>query len=215
MNELIFITPNDKEWFDLKNLPNEEWKDIKGYETLYQISNYSRIKSLEKYKCRNIKILKPYKNYNGRYDIKLYKNGKKKGFFVHRLVAEAFIPNPENKLEVNHIRPVTKEICDNRVCNLEWCTRSENSLWMVKCGNMYQPCLGKIGKEHHSSKAVVQLDSKGEFIKIWENARQIDRELGISYKFVSRCCRHDCQTAHGFIFVFEEEYNEQMGNYKK
>lgn len=215
MIKLKLITPDDMEWFYLKNLPHEEWCDIKNYENLYQISNYGRVKSLSKYKSRTIRILKMHKNASNRYDIKLYKNGKKKGFFVHRLVAQAFIPNPENKPEVNHIKPVTKDLCDNRVCNLEWVTSKENSLWTVKCGNMYQPSLGKIGKEHHCSKSVVQLSLNGEFIRKWENARQIDKELGISYKYVSRCCKHNCNTAHGFIFMFEVEYNEQMGNTKK
>lgn len=207
MTKWEFLTPNDNRWFDLKDLSNEIWKDIKGYESLYKISNYGRIKSLSKYKSRNIKILKPHKSKDGRYDIKLYKNSKRKGFFVHRLVAEAFIPNSENKSEVNHINPVTKDLCDNRVCNLEWCTSRENSLWMVKCGNMYQPSLGKFGKYHHASKPIVQLDLDGEFIKKWENARQINRDLGIDFRYVSRCCNHKCKTAHGFIFVFEEEYD--------
>ena len=59
---LINITPNDETWFNLKNLPSEEWKDIQGYEGLYQVSNYGRIKSLSKYKNRKIFIMKPYKD---------------------------------------------------------------------------------------------------------------------------------------------------------
>ena len=215
MNKWEFITPDDERWFDLENLQNEIWKDISNYEGLYQISNYGRVKSLSKYKSRTVIILKAHKNKDSRYDIKLYKDGKKKGFYVHRLVAETFIPNPENKPEVNHINPVTKDLCDNRVCNLEWCTSKENSLWMMKCGNMYQPCLGKFGKEHHVSKPIIQLSNNGDFIKRWENAREINRELGIDFRYVSRCCKHNCKTAHNFIFIFEEEYNEQMGNIKK
>ena len=219
MSEFIFITPDDKRWYNLKDLPNEKWKDIKDYEGLYEISNYSRIKSLERVNSRGIilkeKILKPYKDRVSRYSIKLYKHGCKKGYFVHRLVGKEFIPNPYNKPEINHIEPVTKEICDNRICNLQWCTSKENSLWTIKCGNMYQPCLGKFGKDHHLSKPIIQLDLNNKFIKKWDNAREINRELGIDYRFVSRCCKHRCKTAHGFIFIFEEEYNDKMGNIKK
>ena len=63
---LIFITPKEKRWYDLDDLPNEEWLDINGYNGLYQISNYSRIKSLSKYKSRKIVIMKPYRDKYGR-----------------------------------------------------------------------------------------------------------------------------------------------------
>lgn len=208
MKNFIFITPNDNRWLNMKDLPDEEWKDIKGFEGLYQVSNYGRVKSLPKYKKPKNRIMKPYKTIDGRYQITLHKNAKNKKLFVHRLVAGAFIPNPENKPEVNHIDPVTKELCDNRVCNLEWVTSKENTQWCIKCGNLYKPCFGKFGKDHHGSKPIIQLTKDGVFVKRWENAREIQRNIGIDYRFISRCCNHKCKTAHGYIFIFEEEYNE-------
>ncbi|WP_039242623.1 NUMOD4 domain-containing protein [Clostridium botulinum] len=110
---------------------SEKWKDIKGYEGIYQISNYGRVKSLigfngHKYIKRE-KILAPYKqrtnkNYS-RSVVRLLRNGDKKDFKVHRLVANAFIPNPNNYNVVNHIdgNPL-----NNRVDNLEWCTQKMN-----------------------------------------------------------------------------------------
>lgn len=107
----------------------EIWKDIKGYEGLYQVSNLGRVKSLEQpakpgsgNHARPEVILK-LRNRLGYSVIGLYKNTKQKYHSVNRLVAQAFIPNPENKSETNHINGIKN---DNRVENLEWCTRSEN-----------------------------------------------------------------------------------------
>lgn len=109
----------------------EEWKPIKGYEGLYEISNFGRVKSLvgwngHKYVKRE-KILAPYKqqtnpNYS-RSVVKLKKNGKGKEFKVHRLVAKAFIPNPKNYKVINH---KDGNPLNNKVNNLEWCTQKMN-----------------------------------------------------------------------------------------
>lgn len=110
----------------------EIWKDIKGYEGYYQVSNLGNVRRLPtiiKYKnegFRNYppKDLIPEKTYDGYLRIVLMKEHKKQRFQIHRLVADAFIPNPENKEQVNHING---NKADNRVENLEWCTSSENA----------------------------------------------------------------------------------------
>lgn len=126
----------------------EIWKDIKGYEGLYQISNLGRIKSYDRYTnsslknnniiCRKGKILKQSDDGSGYLQIVLNKNGKRKSFKVHRLVAETFIDKSNfkymsnenikeidiNKLEVNHINEFDKK--NNSVANLEWCTKLYN-----------------------------------------------------------------------------------------
>ena len=99
----------------------EIWKDIPNYEGLYQVSNLGNIKSLFRYK----KILKPIKNTLGYLKVSLYKNKKIKVFSIHRLVAETFIPNPNNLPEINH-KDGNKG--NNNVENLEWCTRQQNIL---------------------------------------------------------------------------------------
>ena len=105
----------------------EIWKDIEGYENKYQISNLGNVKSLEtwtgdKY-IRREKILKNMVYGNGYYYVCLSKNGKVKKYKVNRLVAQAFIPNPDNKPFTNHI---DGDKLNNNVDNLEWCTQSEN-----------------------------------------------------------------------------------------
>lgn len=113
-------------------MTNEIWKDIAGYEGLYQVSNMGRVKSLQKERSNgksfyitDEKILKATKDKEGYENVFLYKNKKFKVCKVHRLVAIAFIYNPKNKPEVDHINTIRN---DNRVENLRWVTRSENLL---------------------------------------------------------------------------------------
>jgi hypothetical protein len=126
----------------------EIWKDIIGYEGFYQVSNQGRIKSFYKNsklidKVNKIKSLKLAKD--GYYNIQLIKNTKSRIFRVHRLVAVAFIPNLENKLEINHKDGIKT---NNSIENLEWCTRSENMKHAVKTG-LFKPIRGD---SHTNSK---------------------------------------------------------------
>lgn len=112
----------------------EVWKDIVGYEGLYQISNLGRVKSLNYKHTGKERILKDRKTNKGYLRAVLYKEGKQKQFLVHRLVAEAFVPNPENKPCIDHID--TNPL--NNVCtNLRWVTQKEN-------------CNNSLSKEHYS-----------------------------------------------------------------
>ena len=100
----------------------EIWKDIQGYENIYQISTFGRVKSLRKNKIMSLN------KRNGYYQICLRKNGKRKNRQVHRLVAEAFISNPLNKKIVNH---KDYDPLNNNFKNLEWCTQKENVNWSI------------------------------------------------------------------------------------
>ena len=112
--------------------PRRKWKDIQGYEGLYQVSNLGEVRSL-KYKGRNnIKILKGASDKDGYRRVALFDKEKcRKEYRIHRLVAEAFIPNPENKPQVNHIDGCKY---NNIVQNLEWCTNQENHIHAWKTG---------------------------------------------------------------------------------
>lgn len=102
----------------------EIWKDIEGYEGLYQVSNYGRIKSLD-YRHKGIpKIMVSGKQNNGYMNVGLWKDRQKTTYYIHRLVAKAFLPNPDGLPEVNHIDEC---LSNNMVTNLEWCTSEYNA----------------------------------------------------------------------------------------
>ena len=124
--------------FGLEDLAGECWKWIKGYEGLYQISNFSRVKSFflrkgsTSIKCsQGVMILRPHLTKNGYLMVSLSKNREGKDFLIHRLVAQTFIPNPKNKATVNH---KNSDKFNNCVENLEWQTQSENNEHAVKTG---------------------------------------------------------------------------------
>ncbi len=110
----------------------EIWKDIEGYEGLYQVSNLGRVSSSPRNgTILNKRILKNILSNSGYFLVDLSKNNIQKKVLVHRLVAKTFIPNPKNKLQVNHINGIKT---DNRVDNLEWVTAKQNNLHARKIG---------------------------------------------------------------------------------
>lgn len=178
----------------------EIWKDVVGYEGLYQVSNLGNVKSL----VRN-KILKPDISNSGYLRLALFKNKVCMKKNIHRLVAEAFIPNPENKPQVNHINGVKT---DNKVDNLEWCTRSENQIHAYKTGlqkpSDYQKnIVSKIAKDR-CSKKVNQYDLQGQFIKQWFCMMDAERDCGINNAGISSCCKGKRKQAGGFIWRYAD-----------
>ena len=129
---------------DYKNLPGEEWRDIVNYEGIYQVSSCGRIRSFQRGK---VKLLKPQVTEDGYLYVCPFKNGNTKNFFIHILVAQAFISNHEGEREVNHI---DGNKSNNSVENLEWSTPSENKNHAIKIG------LIKIGCERHNAKLTVE-----------------------------------------------------------
>jgi hypothetical protein len=132
----------------------EIFKNVKGYEGIYQVSNLGNVKSLNYHRGKKEKILKPGMDLGGYLILTLCKNRKRENKTLHRLVAIAFIPNPENKATVNHINGVKT---DNCVSNLEWNTYSENHLHAHKTGLMdSKHCTGingcNSGEKSHLTK---------------------------------------------------------------
>lgn len=179
---------------------DEIWKDVQGYEGRYQVSNFGRVRSLG-IPYHKGKILKPFFDSKGNYlFIGLHKNKKVEQTYIHRLVAQTFIPNPDNLPQVNHKNEVKT---DNSVDNLEWCTCKYNSNYGNAKKNMiisrlsnpnYQKSLKK-GQETRNrlgcsgaEKPVLQLNLNGDFIKEWKSTTYAGRELNISRVGISKCC---------------------------
>lgn len=178
-------------------LENEIWKDVKGFEGLYMVSNYGRIKSIDHYvKCNSGrrlvrgKILKPCDRGNGYPFVTMGKGGKQYNVSIHRAVALAFIPNPDNLPEVNH-KDTNPSNFD--VNNLEWCDRTYNNNYAKRAFKAAQK----------KKKRIVQLDGDN-IIKIWDSLSEIQKNMGFSAGNISYCCSGKRSTANGFSWKFEE-----------
>lgn len=166
----------------------EKWLPIKGYERLYEVSNFGRVKSFVR---KRIKILKNRKAGRGYFIVSLYNKASEKKQYVHRLVAEYFIPNPENKKTVNHKDGIKK---NNMFNNLEWMTYSENTQHAVKNGLIHN---------RQNRKPVAQIKD-GKVIKTWDYGFKAGKKLGINFGNISSCChrKYGCKTAGGFEWKF-------------
>lgn len=153
----------------------EVWKIIEEYPN-YSVSSLGRVKRL---KSSGYSImLKPIDDGKGYRKVHLFKEGKSKLYLIHRLVAQAFIPNPDNLPYINH---KDEDRANNRVENLEWCTAQYNS-------------------EYSLGKKVLQLDSEGNVVKEWESASKAAKEFGINHQVILGCCYNTT----GFNWKFKE-----------
>lgn len=125
----------------------------------------------------------------------MYCPGDKNPQSVHRLVAKAFLPNPENKRTVNHKNGVKT---DNRVENLEWATYSENIYHAYRVLGKKTALLGKLGADNHLSKSIAKLDSKGVVLETFACGREAQRETGVNAANISKVCLGERETAGGF-----------------
>ena len=177
------------------NLENEIWKDVEGYEGFYQVSNKGRVKSLDRIsinknglKCHfKERILNPRLNSGGYREVPLCKNGTQHSARVHRLVAKAFIPNPDNLPFINH-KDENKE--NNCVENLEWCTPEYNV-------------------NYSQAIPISEFDLDGNWIKNWPSIVVAEREIPISSADLCSCCKGLRYTAKGRIWRYwKPEYKE-------
>lgn len=164
-------------------LSEEKWKPIIGYEEFYKISNFGRIMNIKT--CRI--LLLNTSSRCGYPMITLHKNGKTLCVLVHRLVAKAFLPNPNNHPQVNH---KDENKLNNCASNLEWCSPKYNV--------NYGKCQEK--KADAQSKPVIQKTLNGETVKIYKSGLQAEKETGIWKGNINKCVKGKVKTAGGFTW---------------
>ena len=181
----------------------EEWKDIHGYEGLYQISNYGRGRTVDRVSFQRHwqggqsrylhkrKIKKLFKRKDGYVCVNLTKNKKQRTFNVHRLVAIHFLPKVDGKEYVNHIDSNKN---NNHFLNLEWCSQSENIQYAYDNGRKIPP---------HERK-VSQFDMNGNFIRVWKSEAEVERALGIFQSNIHKVCKGLRNQAGGYKWQYTE-----------
>lgn len=168
----------------------EKWKDIPGFEGLYQVSTLGNVRSLFRYR----KILKQQMQPNGYKSVQLYKNKKAKFSLVHRLVAKTFISNPLNKPAVNHLNEIRS---DNRVTNLEWVTNKENQNYGHQKEKM----------SRSQGKTLLQFDKCNNFVASYYSGGDAQRKTGISRYKISLVANGKRKTAGGYIWKFGGDWD--------
>ena len=167
----------------------EEWRDIKGYEGKYMVNNLGRVKSLNYRNTGKEGIMEPHDNGKGYLRVQLCKDGKGKWYRINRLVAQAFLPNPNNLPEVNHI---DKDKTNNKVENLEWCTTQYNV-------------------EYSKAKAVIGIDKVSGLILKFPSIMEAERQTGISNKHICDCLKGRQKSTGGFYWHYASE-SEEVAN---
>ena len=178
----------------------EEWRSIEGYEGLYEVSNFGRVKSLaimwQNGRVREERILKENLHF-GYAHVTLCKNGTQKQWRVHRLVAIAFIPNPENKPFIDHINTVRN---DNRVENLRWVTRQEN----------YDNPISQKAQKESVARHVFQYDLEGNLLNIFTSITEASSKTGVRISAIQQSCSGYMMTAKGYIWRYKEDADTIM-----
>ena len=203
----------------------EEWRDIKGYEGKYMVSNLGRVKSLNYKRTGKEKIMKGVDDGRGYLILSLYREGKGKTCKIHKLVAQAFLENPMGYNEVNH---KNEDKADNRVENLEWCsrlyninygTRNKRSAEKLKGRKQSEETIKKISEkmtgrkqsEEHikkriekTSKPIYSINKESGLIMYWESIREAERCTGISNGNICECLKGKRKSAGGHIWFYAD-----------
>ena len=157
-------------------------KDVVGYEGLYAVTSCGRVWSY-----RNERFLTPGHDKDGYFQVNLYKNGKRKTYKVHRLVAETYLPNPENLSQINH---KDENKTNNCLQNLEWCDAKYNNNYGTSVERRSAKC----------KKPILQFDLDGNFIREWPSATDVGSEVRIN---IVHCLKGDIKTSLGYIWKYK------------
>ena len=173
-------------------MKEEIWKPVVDYENLYEVSNLGRVKSLNYRHTGKERVLKGMKNRYDYLQVILYKDNKGKTWTIHKLVAIAFLDNPNNLPVINH-KDENKE--NNCVQNLEWCSVLHN--------NTYNDRAKKIGKK--LSKAVFSVDKESGLIMWWQSAKEAEKCTGIPNQNICACCKGKLKSAGNHLWFYAED----------
>jgi hypothetical protein len=181
------------------------WKDIAGFEGYYQVSNWGRVKSLARYvNCRggqklNKERIRKTCNSHGYHNVTMSRDNKQGCFLVHILVADAFIPNPDNLPEINHLD------CDktnNYHKNLERSTKRSNMQHAAANGLLGHQWKGKRYGKHPTSRAIAQFDVSGNLIRVWESTSEAADVLKLNRTNISKSITGAQKTSFGFKWKY-------------
>lgn len=174
-------------------LLSEEWRQVVGYEGLYEVSNLGNVRSLNYANRGYVKNLTPTLKNHGYLDVCLSKGKSQRCIRVHRLVAMAFLDNPNSLPQVNHIN---ENKLDNRVENLEWVPSKQNVNHGTRNERMAR------SKLNHNCKAVIQMDLQGNIIRKWVSLHEVERQRGFDVTHISRACKGIQKSAYGYKWRF-------------
>lgn len=182
----------------------EKWKTIAWGDGKYQVSACGNVRNNKTGRLLTLHLKK-----SGYYQVQLTAYGIKKFFLVHRLVAQAFIPNPNNLPSVNHKDENKKNnfvwvnddgTVDLEKSNLEWCTVAYNNSF----GNRAQKSSTTQLNDKKKSIPICQFDKNGTFLKLWPSGAEIERQLGFDQGNISACCTGKLKTSYGYIWKKKE-----------
>lgn len=197
------------EKLQLKHI-DEEWRDVVGYEGYYQISNTGRVRSVDRIettkrgwtRLRKGSIRKPRINIMGYLNVALSKENIKKNCLLHRIIAQAFIPNPENKPQIDHINTIRN---DNRIENLRWVTPRENARNPITKTRYRNPNLGKRLSDSCLAKKIDQYDLNMKYITTFGSAKEAAIQLNCSGSNITNCLKGKIRKTHNYIFKYHEQ----------
>lgn len=174
---------NSERWLSPESLEGEVWNNVKGYEGLFKVSNYGRVKSLPRVTRKYELIIASHIGPRGYYEINIYLNGERVHKKVHRIVATSFLDNTENKPSIDHI---DGNKLNNTLLNLRFVTNKENSNNLITKERLISAC-AKAKKKN--SKAVAQIGVKGNVIMIFKSVSEASKSTGISGSSISSVAR--------------------------
>jgi len=175
-------------------IPDERWLPVVGYEGYYEVSDFGRVRRLDRYttdcgkggasRTRFIRggLVSPNLNENGYRHLQLYRDGHKTRVKLHRIIAQAWIPNPDNLPQVNH---KDENPNNNHISNLEWCTAKYNSNYGTRKQRLSKILQNSLVR----GKPVALIDNKGNIIRTFISASEASRELNIDSSYVAKICR--------------------------